>query len=87
MRYVWGRSCVLVDDIVDSAVTLCNAADALKDQGAKKGFAYVTRGVLSGGAGARSLSNGPTGATRTRQNARKLITSTNGISVATRLKK
>ena len=50
---VEGRTCVLVDDIVDSAGTLCNAADALKDQGAKKVFAYVTHGVLSGGAVAR----------------------------------
>ena len=50
---VEGRTCVLVDDIVDSAGTLCNAADALKDKGAKKVFAYVTHGVLSGGAVAR----------------------------------
>ena len=50
---VEGRTCVLVDDIVDSAGTLCNAAAALKDQGAKKVFAYVTHGVLSGGAVAR----------------------------------
>ena len=50
---VEGRTCVLVDDIVDSAGSLCNAADALKDQGAKKVFAYVTHGVLSGGAVAR----------------------------------
>ncbi len=50
---VEGRTCVLVDDIVDSAGTLCNAADALKDQGAKMVFAYVTHGVLSGGAVAR----------------------------------
>ena len=50
---VEGRTCVLVDDIVDSAGTLCNAADALKDQGAIKVFAYVTHGVLSGGAVAR----------------------------------
>jgi len=50
---VEGRTCVLVDDIVDSAGTLCNAADALKDQGAKNVFAYVTHGVLSGGAVAR----------------------------------
>ncbi len=42
---------------------------------------------MSGEAGARSLSNGPPGATRTRQNARKLITSTNGTNIATRLRK
>ena len=48
-----GRRCVLVDDIVDSAGTLCNAAVALKAAGAKSVSAYVTHGVLSGGAVAR----------------------------------
>jgi ribose-phosphate pyrophosphokinase len=48
-----GRRCVLVDDIVDSAGTLCNAAVALKAAGAKSVAAYVTHGVLSGGAVAR----------------------------------
>ncbi|MBI2978566.1 MAG: ribose-phosphate diphosphokinase, partial [Rhodospirillales bacterium] len=47
------RRCVLVDDIVDSAGTLCNAAEALMAQGAKSVHAYVTHGVLSGGAVAR----------------------------------
>ena len=50
---VVGRRCVLVDDIVDSAGTLCNAAAALMDKGAKSVSAYVTHGVLSGGAVAR----------------------------------
>lgn len=50
---VKGRSCILVDDIVDSAGTLCNAADALIAEGAKEVSAYVTHGVLSGGAVAR----------------------------------
>ena len=50
---VSGRRCVLVDDIVDSAGTLCNAAVALKEAGAKSVAAYVTHGVLSGGAVAR----------------------------------
>ncbi|MBO9576694.1 MAG: ribose-phosphate pyrophosphokinase [Sphingobium sp.] len=50
---VKGRFCVLVDDIVDSAGTLCNAAQALKDAGAIDVVAYVTHGVLSGGAVAR----------------------------------
>ncbi|HLT76058.1 MAG TPA: ribose-phosphate pyrophosphokinase [Ferrovibrio sp.] len=50
---VEGRRCILVDDIVDSAGTLCNAAEALKKQGAKAVYAYVTHGVLSGGAVAR----------------------------------
>ena len=50
---VAGRFCVLVDDIVDSAGTLCNAADALMAAGASGAVAYVTHGVLSGGAAAR----------------------------------
>ena len=50
---VKGQSCILVDDIVDSAGTLCNAAVALMEAGAKAVNAYVTHGVLSGGAVAR----------------------------------
>src|SRR5438309_328798 len=50
---VSGQQCVLVDDIVDSAGTLCNAAVALMEAGAKAVSAYVTHGVLSGGAVAR----------------------------------
>jgi ribose-phosphate pyrophosphokinase len=50
---VKGRDCIIVDDIVDSAGTLCNAADALMEQGAKSVSAYITHGVLSGGAVAR----------------------------------
>ncbi|MFA7639358.1 MAG: ribose-phosphate pyrophosphokinase [Parvibaculum sp.] len=50
---VSGRSCILVDDIVDSAGTLCNAAEALLREGATEVSAYVTHGVLSGGAVAR----------------------------------
>jgi ribose-phosphate pyrophosphokinase len=50
---VEGRCCILIDDIVDSAGTLCNAAAALKQQGAEDVFAYCTHGVLSGGAAAR----------------------------------
>jgi ribose-phosphate pyrophosphokinase len=50
---VTGRFCVLIDDIVDSAGTLCNAAKALRDAGAADVVAYVTHGVLSGGAVAR----------------------------------
>jgi ribose-phosphate pyrophosphokinase len=50
---VSGRTCILVDDIVDSGGTLVNAADALLDQGAKGVYAYITHGVLSGGAVAR----------------------------------
>lgn len=45
---VEGRDCILFDDIVDTAGTLCNAAEALIDKGAKSVSAYVTHGVLSG---------------------------------------
>ncbi|WP_455373083.1 ribose-phosphate pyrophosphokinase [Limibacillus halophilus] len=54
---VKGRRCLLVDDIVDSAGTLCNAAVALMDAGAESVSAYVTHGVLSGGAVARVSSS------------------------------
>jgi len=50
---VEGWSCILVDDIVDSGGTLCNAAEALLQQGAIEVSAYITHGVLSGGAVAR----------------------------------
>jgi ribose-phosphate pyrophosphokinase len=50
---VTGRTCIMVDDIVDSGGTLCNAADALIAKGAAKVCAYLTHGVLSGGAVAR----------------------------------
>jgi ribose-phosphate pyrophosphokinase len=50
---VEGRTCILVDDIVDSGGTLVNAADALLAQGAKDVYAYISHGVLSGGAVAR----------------------------------
>ena len=54
---VKGSRCLLVDDIVDSAGTLCNAAAALMDAGATAVSAYVTHGVLSGGAVARVSSS------------------------------
>ncbi len=47
---VEGRTCVIVDDIVDTAGTLCKAAQALKEQGAKRVVAYITHAVLSGAA-------------------------------------
>lgn len=47
---VEGRTCVIMDDIVDTANTLCKAAEALKDRGATKVLAYCTHAVLSGGA-------------------------------------
>ena len=47
------RTCLLIDDIIDSGGTICNAADALIGEGAKAVYAYATHGVLSGGAVAR----------------------------------
>lgn len=43
-----GKTCVLIDDMIDTAGTLCHAAQALKDAGAKKVIAYITHPVLSG---------------------------------------
>ena len=43
-----GRTCVIMDDLVDTANTLCEAAAALKEHGAKKVVAYCTHPVLSG---------------------------------------
>ena len=60
---VEGRSCILIDDIVDSGGTLCNAAAALRQEGAVEVVAYCTHGVLSGAAAARrrprSAASGP----------------------------
>src|ERR1700692_4327351 len=47
---VEGKTCMLIDDMVDTAGTLCRAAQALKDEGALKVVAYITHPVLSGGA-------------------------------------
>jgi len=47
---VEGRTCVIMDDIVDTANTLCRASDALKEQGATRVLAYCTHAVLSGSA-------------------------------------
>ncbi|MDA7946970.1 MAG: ribose-phosphate pyrophosphokinase [Hyphomicrobiaceae bacterium] len=74
-------SCILVDDIVDSGGTLCNAAEALLENGAKDVSAYITHGVLSGGAVARVTASAmsklvitdsivPTEAVRVAQNIR-----------------
>ena len=52
-----GYTCILIDDIVDSGGTLVNAADALLANGAKEVYAYITHGVLSGGAAARIASS------------------------------
>jgi ribose-phosphate pyrophosphokinase len=54
---VEGRDCLLVDDIVDSGGTLCNAAAALIANGARSASVYTTHGVLSGGAVARIASS------------------------------
>src|SRR5690606_10993368 len=51
---VHGKDCILIDDIVDSGGTLCNAGDALLLNGATGVTAYITRGVLSGRAVART---------------------------------
>ena len=80
---VSGRRCIIVDDIVDSAGTLCNAADALRNEGATSVLAYVTHGVLSGGAVARVASSSletlvttdsivPTEAVRVSNNIRRM---------------
>ena len=45
-----GRTCIIMDDMVDTAGTLCKAAQALKDRGAGAVYAYCTHPVLSGGA-------------------------------------
>ncbi len=47
---VKGKPCVLIDDIIDSGGTMCNAADALLKNGATEVYAYAVHGVLSGGA-------------------------------------
>jgi ribose-phosphate pyrophosphokinase len=47
---VEGRTCLLVDDMIDTAGTLCQAAQALKDEGAAKVIGYITHPILSGGA-------------------------------------
>jgi ribose-phosphate pyrophosphokinase len=52
-----GKACVLIDDIVDSGGTICNAAEALIRNGATEVYAYATHGVLSGGAVARIKSS------------------------------
>jgi ribose-phosphate pyrophosphokinase len=54
---VAGQTCLLVDDIVDSGGTLVNAADALLESGATDVYAYISHGVLSGGAVARITSS------------------------------
>ena len=45
---VKGKTCIIVDDIIDSGGTIVNAAKALKDRGAKDVYVYITHGVLSG---------------------------------------
>ena len=82
-----GRTCILVDDIVDSGGTLVNAADALLENGATDVYAYISHGVLSGGAVARLTASHlkelvitdsiqPTEAVRVARNIRVLSVST-----------
>jgi ribose-phosphate pyrophosphokinase len=54
---VTGKDCILIDDIVDSGGTLVNAAEALLKNGATSVTAYITHGVLSGGAATRVTSS------------------------------
>ena len=54
---VEGKNCILIDDIVDSGGTLVNAAEALLKNGAESVMAYITHGVLSGGAVSRIQSS------------------------------
>ncbi|BCH54955.1 ribose-phosphate pyrophosphokinase [Agrobacterium vitis] len=54
---VEGKDCILIDDIVDSGGTLCNAAEAMLNMGAASVTAYITHGVLSGGAVTRVTSS------------------------------
>ncbi len=70
-----GRHCILVDDIADSAGTLCNAADALVENGAESVYAYVTHGVLSGGA-----------VTRVEQSAMESLVTTDSIRALSTVK-
>jgi ribose-phosphate pyrophosphokinase len=81
------RTCILIDDIVDSGGTLVNAADALLGQGATEVYAYISHGVLSGGAVARVAASKlkelvitdsiqPTEAVRVSRNIRMLSIST-----------
>ena len=78
---VKGRDCILLDDIVDSAGTLCNAGVALSEAGAKSVRAYVTHGVLSGGAVAR-VSSSPLVELVTTDS----ITATEAVRVATNVR-
>jgi ribose-phosphate pyrophosphokinase len=50
---VEGKTCILVDDMIDTAGTLCEAAKLLKEKGAKKVYVFATHGLFSGEAGAR----------------------------------
>ena len=47
---VYNKTCIIVDDIIDSGGTIVNAAKVLKEKGAKDVHVYVSHGVLSGGA-------------------------------------
>lgn len=76
------RHCILVDDIVDSAGTLCNAAQAMMDAGAKSVAAYVTHGVLSGKAVQRVEASALTHLTVT-----DTIAATEAVAAATKIRR
>jgi ribose-phosphate pyrophosphokinase len=82
-----GHTCILIDDIIDSGGTIVNAADALLESGATEVYAYITHGVLSGGAVARITASRlkelvitdsiqPTGAVKDAANIRVLSVAT-----------
>ena len=54
---VSGQNCIMIDDIIDSGGTLCNAAAALIEKGARSVVAYITHGVFSGGAVAKIMAS------------------------------
>jgi len=77
---VENRRCILIDDIVDSGGTLCNAAVALKEAGSKEVFAYITHGVLSGGAVDRIIASPLTNLVVTNS-----IQATDGVNEASKI--
>ena len=72
---VEGKVCILVDDMIDTAGTLCEAAKVLKDNGAKKVYAFASHGLFSGPA-----------AERIRDSALERVVTTNSIPVSQKFK-
>ena len=73
---VKGKTCIIVDDIIDSGGTIVNAAKALKDRGAKEVYVYITHGVLSGEA-----------VDKIRKSVIKKLVITNTIDIQDKIKK